>query len=141
MEKPPNKDEIKQSSKNTKKKKKWQGHRFGQYAIWTVKEDIDLLVTANIICNLFEKIYNRKKSPKTGEKNLLFKLPKKQNILNRSNWSGITLLSVISKIFSRIIHERITNGIETKLRREQADFKSNRSCIDQINTVRILIEQ
>jgi hypothetical protein len=48
---------------------------------------------------------------------------------------------VISKIFSRIIHERIKNGIETKLRREQADFRSNRSCVDQINTVRILIEQ
>jgi hypothetical protein len=53
----------------------------------------------------------------------------------------ITLLSVISKIFSRIIRERIKNGIETKQRREQAGFRSNRSFVDQINRVRILIEQ
>jgi hypothetical protein len=48
---------------------------------------------------------------------------------------------MISKIFSRIIHGRIKNGIETKIRSEQAGFRSITSCVDQINTVRILIEQ
>jgi hypothetical protein len=48
---------------------------------------------------------------------------------------------VISKTFSRIIHERIKYGIEIKLRREQACFRSNRSCVDKITTVRILTAQ
>jgi hypothetical protein len=71
----------------------------------------------------------------------IFKLPKKGNVLNCLDWRGITFLSVISKIFFRIIHERIKNGTETKLRREQACFKSNRSCVAQINTVKILTEE
>jgi hypothetical protein len=72
-----------------------------------LKKDTDL--TANILCNLFEKIWKQEKIPKDWRKCLLFKFPKKRNFLNRSNWRGITLLSVTSKIFSRIIHERIKN--------------------------------
>jgi hypothetical protein len=60
---------------------------------------------------------------------------------NCSNWRGITLLSVIRNIISGIRCEKIKIGIETKLRREQAGFRSNRSCVDQINRVRILIKQ
>jgi hypothetical protein len=104
-----------------------------------LKEDIDL--TANILCNLFKKIWKQENIPEEWRKGLLFKLPKKGNVLNCSNRRGITLLCVSSKIFSRLIHARIKIGIETKLRREQAGFRSNRSRVDQINTVRISTKQ
>jgi hypothetical protein len=105
-----------------------------------LKEDNDL--TANILCNLFENnLETGKKKPEEWRKGLLFKLLKKENVLNCSNWRGITLPSVISKIFPRIIHERTKSGMETKLRKEQASFRSNRSCVDEINTFRILTEQ
>jgi hypothetical protein len=51
------------------------------------------------------------------------------------------LLSTVSKIFTRIILNRIKSPVDAKLRREQAGFRENRSCIDQINTLRIIIEQ
>jgi hypothetical protein len=98
-----------------------------------LKEDIDL--TANILCNLFGKFWKQENIPEEWRKGLLFTLPKKGNVLRCSNWRGITVLSMTSIIFSRIIHERIKNGIETKLRREHACFRSNRSRVGQINTV------
>jgi hypothetical protein len=48
---------------------------------------------------------------------------------------------VISKIFNKVILERIKNSLEMGLQKEQAGFRKNRSCIDQINTLRVIIEQ
>jgi hypothetical protein len=48
---------------------------------------------------------------------------------------------VISKVFTRIILDRISGILETGIRKEQAGFRPNRSCIVQINTLRIIIEQ
>ena len=48
---------------------------------------------------------------------------------------------MISKIFNKIVLERIKNSLEMGLRKEQAGFHQNRSCIDQINTLRVIIEQ
>ena len=55
--------------------------------------------------------------------------------------TGVTLLVVISKIFNKIILERIKDMLERGLWKEQAGFRHNRSCIDQINTLRVIIEQ
>ena len=48
---------------------------------------------------------------------------------------------MISKIFNKIILERIKNSLEMGLRKEQVGFRHNRSCIDQTNTLRVIIEQ
>jgi hypothetical protein len=63
-----------------------------------LKDDTDL--TANILCNLFEKIWKQENIAEEWSTGLLFKLPKKGNVFKCSNWRGITLFSVISKIFS-----------------------------------------
>jgi hypothetical protein len=55
-------------------------------------------------------------------------------------WRGITLLSVPSKILNMIILNRIKDCIEKRLWREQAGFWGNRSCVDQINSLCIIIE-
>jgi hypothetical protein len=57
-------------------------------------------LTANILCNLFERIWKQEKILKDWRKGLLLKLPKKGNVLNCSNLRGITVLPVISKIYS-----------------------------------------
>ena len=51
------------------------------------------------------------------------------------------LLSVPDKVLSRIILERLKKPTETKLREERAGFRQNRSCTDQIATLRIIAEQ
>ena len=72
---------------------------------------------------------------------LLIKIPTKGDTANCDNWQGITLLSVPSKVFTRILLNRIKEHVNYRLRREQAGFRPNRSCIDQISTLWIIIEQ
>jgi hypothetical protein len=68
-------------------------------------------------------------------------IPKKRDLSQCRNGQGITLLVLISKIFNYIVLEWINSTLEKGLRREQAEFRHNRSRIDQINTLRVIIEQ
>jgi sorting nexin-29 len=72
---------------------------------------------------------------------LLVKLPKKGDTINCDNWRGITLLSVPSKVLSRVLLSRMKEHVNLRLRKVQAGFRPNLFCIDQINTLRIIIEQ
>ena len=58
-----------------------------------------------------------------------------------TNWRGITLLAVPSKVFCKILLGRIDEVIDNKLREEQAGFRRGRGCIDQIFAIRNIIEQ
>ena len=51
------------------------------------------------------------------------------------------LLSVPSKILTRIILERLKKTLDKTLREEQAGFRQDRSCTDHIATLPITIEQ
>ena len=51
------------------------------------------------------------------------------------------MLSLTSKIFSRIILQRITTAVDTILREEQAGFRKGRSCTDHIFVLRQILEQ
>ena len=72
---------------------------------------------------------------------LITKLPKKGDLGNCNNYRGITLLSVPGKVLYRVILERIKEAVDHQLRDQQAGFRKNRSCVDQIATLRIIIEQ
>ena len=69
------------------------------------------------------------------------KIPKKGALSNCNNWRGITLLSVPSKILAKLIIKRISEAVGQQLRQEQAGFRKGRGCIDQIFTLRNIIEQ
>ncbi len=51
------------------------------------------------------------------------------------------MLSVPGKVFNRIILERMRNSVDPQLRDQQAGFRKNRSCTDQIVTLCIIVEQ
>ena len=52
------------------------------------------------------------------------------------------LLSVPGrKVINRIISERLKNEVDIILRDHQADFRRGRGCIDQIATLRIIVER
>ena len=50
-------------------------------------------------------------------------------------------MSVPGKVFNRIILERMKGEVDETLREEQAGFRQDRSCTDQIATLRIIVEQ
>ena len=51
------------------------------------------------------------------------------------------LLSIPSKVFCRIILDRLNDALDKQLRCNQAGFRKDRSCTDHIATLRIIIEQ
>ena len=51
------------------------------------------------------------------------------------------MTSVYSKVFGRVLIDRIRDGVNSKLRDEQADFRSGRGTVEHIFILRNIIEQ
>ena len=71
----------------------------------------------------------------------LTKLPKKGDLISCFNYRGITLLSIPGKVFNRVLLNRMKDAIDPQLHEQQAGFRKNRSCTDQIATLHIILEQ
>ena len=104
-----------------------------------LKADPD--TATSVLVDLFKTIWESDTIPSDWSKGLIVKLPKKGNLQICDNWRGITLLSIPSKIFCRVLLQRIEPAINNKLREEQAGFRKGRGCIDQIFALRNIIEQ
>ena len=101
----------------------------------------DPALAADILLPLFHQIWHDEEIPKTWSEGNIIKLPKKGDLTNCNNWRGITLLSIPSKIFCKILINRIRETVDTQLRSEQAGFRKGRSCSDHIFVLRNIIEQ
>ena len=101
----------------------------------------DLSTATRVLTNLFDTIWDKETIPSDWGKGLIIKIPKKGNLQVCDNWRGITLLSIPSKVFCRILLGRIETAIDKKLRQEQAGFRKRRGCTDQIFALRNIIEQ
>ena len=66
---------------------------------------------------------------------------KKGDLRDCSNYRGIMLLSTPGKVLKRVPLERMKEAVDPKLRDQQAGFRRNRSCADQIASLRIIVEQ
>ena len=97
--------------------------------------------TSTEMLHLLCKIREQERVPDEWKKGHLVKLPKKGDLSSCNNWRGIMLLSFLGKILSRIILERLKSALDKTLRDEQAGFQQDRSCTDNIATMRIIIEQ
>jgi hypothetical protein len=92
----------------------------------------DITLSTEIPFPLFQDVWEQEKFPLDWKEGIIVKVAKKGDLGNCNNWRGINLLNVISKVFYRIILKRIATIIDLKLRPEQAGFRPNRSCVDQI---------
>jgi hypothetical protein len=90
------------------------------------------------ICN---EAWQKAEVPEDWTKDVVIKLPKKGSLSDCNNWSGITLMSTPGKVFSRILLNRIQIAVDATLRENQAGFRKGRSCLEQIFTLRNIIEQ
>jgi hypothetical protein len=100
-----------------------------------------LYMSADILLPLFQDIWQKEKFPNEWKEGIIIKVSKIGDLSQCRNWRGVTLLAAISKIFNKIILERIKNSLEMRLRKIQMGFRHNRLCIDQINTLRVIIEK
>ena len=67
-------------------------------------------------------------------KGLIVKLPKKGNLKECTNWQGIMLLVIASKVLKK-------RRADKRLRAEQAGFRQGGSTTEQIFILRNIIEQ
>ena len=98
-------------------------------------------ITANIPHNIYSDIWKNEVMPQDWNIGNLIKLPKKGNLKEYKNYRGITLLSVDAKVINRILFTRLLKAVDEQLREQQAGFRKDRSCTDQIAALRIIIEQ
>lgn len=102
---------------------------------------VDVNLVADQFQPLFHQIWEQESFPQDWLEGIIIKLSKKGDLTDCNNWRGITVLCVTMKVFMRVILERMVTVIDKRLRPEQAGFRPSRSCVDQISTVRIIIEQ
>ncbi|KAL0188422.1 hypothetical protein M9458_015521, partial [Cirrhinus mrigala] len=101
-----------------------------------IKADIGTAVSS-----LFSKIWEEERVPAEWKEGILIKLPKKGDLSSCNNYRGIMMLSVPGKVLNRVLLERMKEAVDAKLRDQQAGFHRYRSCIDQIASLRIIVEQ
>ena len=101
----------------------------------------DVNTSVEMLYSLFEEIWEKEEIPAEWKEGYLIKIPKKGDLSRCDNYRGITLLSVPGKVLNRIILERMKGTVDQTLREQQAGFRQDRSCTDQIATLRIIVEQ
>ncbi|KAH9583018.1 LINE-1 retrotransposable element ORF2 protein [Schistosoma haematobium] len=104
-----------------------------------LKSDVE--VTTSMLYPLFKKIWEEEQVPMDWKEGHLIKIPKKGDLSKCENYRGITLLSIPGKVFNRVLLNRMKDAVDAQLRDQQAGFRKDRSCTDQIATLRIIVEQ
>ena len=104
-----------------------------------LKADID--TTAKMLHPLFKQIWSKEDVPKDWKTGHIIKLLKKGDLGECKNYRGIMLLSVPGKVLSKILLDRMKGVVDKELREQQAGFRRERSCTDQIAALRMIIEQ
>ena len=94
------------------------------------------------LCN---EIFRSEEYPVDWARGLIFPIFKggpEELRYNPLKYRGITLLSVLGKIYAATLNERVTNWIEKKgiLVEEQAGFRRDRSTVDQIYIMNELVK-
>lgn len=98
----------------------------------------DPQTTARILLPLITKIWETEELPQDLKEGYIIKLPRKRDLRKCKNYRVIMLLSVPRKILNRIILDRIKTAVDKNLRDQQAGFRRERSCIDQITRLRMI---
>jgi hypothetical protein len=68
---------------------------------------VDTEITVEMLYHSLQKIWKEEKIPEEWEEGLIIKIPKKGDLSNCNNRRGITLLSIPSKILTRVILNRV----------------------------------
>ena len=101
----------------------------------------DIETSTDMLYELCGKIWEDDEIPNDWKAGHIIKLPKKGDLSKCENYRGIMLLSAPGKVLNRVLLQRLKSAVDTKLRDHQAGFRAERSCTDQIATLRIILEQ
>ena len=129
-------EEVKAAIKEMK-----SGKAAGMDGVTTEMLKAEETETPRLLTEIFRNIWESEETPKTWKTGLIVKLPQKGDLSDCNNWRGITLLSLTSKVFNKIIYKRLAETLDEHIRQEQVGFRPGRSCSDHIFTLRQTLEQ
>lgn len=92
--------------------------------------------TPELLTRILRDISESESAPKDWKIGLIMKLVKKGDLSDCNTWRGITLLSITSKVLSKIIHSRLIIALDNHVREEHAGFRAGRSCLGHIFRLR-----
>jgi hypothetical protein len=83
---------------------------------------------------LCSKVWNEEKLPTDWTRGMIFPIYKDGDEKDTSNYRGITLLSIVGKVYAQVINERLMMWCERHkiLVEEQGGFRPHRGCPDQL---------
>ena len=89
--------------------------------------------------HLFRVVWHEEVVPKEWREGLIVKKGDKEE---PGNYRGITLLSVVGKVFCKILNNRLVEHLdrERALHEGQAGFRKNKSCIDNVYTLNEVVQ-
>ena len=93
------------------------------------------------LTSLFKFIWSSESIPSDWLNHLIVPLHKRGSRSECDNYRGIALLSIPSKVFTRVILNRIKPRAEALLRENQCGFHKGRGCTDQLFSLRVLMEK
>ena len=96
----------------------------------------------DLLQQLFSVIWREEIVPPQWREGLIVNLFKKGDKEDPGNYRGITLLSVVGKVFCKIINDRLVKHLEEgqALHEGQAGFRKKRSCIDNVYTLNEIVQ-
>ena len=89
---------------------------------------------------LFCSIWESETFPSDWDTSILLPFPKKGDRTVCENYRGISLLNAATKIFSTLLLDRFALQRHAKTRPNQGGFRPGRGCVDQIFTLRRILE-
>ena len=99
------------------------------------------MVAAEWLHRVIEVAWAKGEVVNDWKKAVIVPLHKKGSKMVCSNYRGINLLSIPSKVYAQILDSRVRSKTESKVLEVQGAFRRGKSCVDQIFTIRQLSEK
>ncbi|MEM1223986.1 MAG: reverse transcriptase domain-containing protein, partial [Verrucomicrobiota bacterium] len=96
--------------------------------------------TALLLKPIFDEIWSHETIPTEWQTSCLLPFHKKGDKKDCNNYRGITLLSLASKVLESIVLARFSPAKDMLFREEQAGFRKSRGCVDQIFSLRQILQ-
>lgn len=99
-------------------------------------------LVASWLCLIFNKCWNSGKVPEDWRKAVVVPLYKgKGSRQDAKNYRGISLLSIVSKLYAKVLIERVMQKTDQSIWDVQAGFRKGMGCTDQVFSLRCLTEK
>jgi exonuclease III len=93
------------------------------------------------LTRVFEVAWKSGRVPMDWQTGVVVPIFKKGDQRECSNYRGITLLSLPGKVYSKVLHSRLTEAVDHKIQDEQCGFRRGRGTTDQLFLLQQIAEK